>query len=416
MQTNSINSYLSSASLNHINTLNSQQEKTKNSNETLAKTNNATQAINLNITQTNTLNSNISNLVQDKNKAVSQVLGYGVDKEGFFTSDFNEKLNLPKEYKIYSKDMQELLNQLLQNKHFSNIDFEKTLQNVSKIFNQIMSYSSEDSLSKEQIQSLPLGFKYDRKNLNVLEIYNDINQLNKAVSKDETSAFFSKNTQNSFSFSSYSSQKYENYTSIQKNANSYIKENGSISKGGIFVAFAKNQLNQNENGFLISGQTTISGKLMGFDTTISKEDIRSLNDFIESNSFLGDSNSVKTLEEGIAYMSKILDLFSSDLSIDEFKTQWQKLQNKEASQTQNELKSIETIIENEKENIKGRQNTKTNKTTFTPIQAESKNETYKAIDTNELLKKLLEESFDEKDFLKMLFGIKDENLNLKSLD
>ncbi|NDJ27571.1 hypothetical protein GW575_06365, partial [Campylobacter sp. MIT 19-121] len=33
-----------------------------------------------------------------------------------------------------------------------------------------------------------------------------------------------------------------------------------------------------------------------------------------------------------------------------------------------------------------------------------------------LLKKLLEESFDEKDFLKMLFGIKDENLNLKSLD
>ncbi|NDJ28178.1 hypothetical protein GW575_09545, partial [Campylobacter sp. MIT 19-121] len=58
----------------------------------------------------------------------------------------------------------------------------------------------------------------------------------------------------------------------------------------------------------------------------------------------------------------------------------------------------------------------TNKTTFTPIQAESKNETYKAIDTNELLKKLLEESFDEKDFLKMLFGIKDENVNLKSLD
>ncbi|EGC9697830.1 hypothetical protein HDN21_001920, partial [Campylobacter coli] len=41
----------------------------------------------------NTKSSNVianNNLVSDKSQAVDKILGYGVDKEGFFTSDFNE--------------------------------------------------------------------------------------------------------------------------------------------------------------------------------------------------------------------------------------------------------------------------------------------------------------------------------------
>lgn len=45
-------------------------------------------------TTSNTKSSNAineaSNLVSDKSQAVDKILGYGVDKEGFFTSDFNE--------------------------------------------------------------------------------------------------------------------------------------------------------------------------------------------------------------------------------------------------------------------------------------------------------------------------------------
>ncbi|EAK4796933.1 hypothetical protein P6E80_002305, partial [Campylobacter coli] len=40
----------------------------------------------------NTKSSNVianNNLVSDKSQAVDKILGYGVDKEGFFTSDFN---------------------------------------------------------------------------------------------------------------------------------------------------------------------------------------------------------------------------------------------------------------------------------------------------------------------------------------
>ena len=47
------------------------------------------------------LNKNLNqNLVKDKSQAVSEILGYGVDSEGFFTSDFNEVAGLPKDFKI----------------------------------------------------------------------------------------------------------------------------------------------------------------------------------------------------------------------------------------------------------------------------------------------------------------------------
>lgn len=60
--------------------------------------------------QTSSLNKNLNqNLVKDKSQAVSEILGYGVDSEGYFTSDFNEKAGLPKDYKIYAKDIKTLL-------------------------------------------------------------------------------------------------------------------------------------------------------------------------------------------------------------------------------------------------------------------------------------------------------------------
>lgn len=51
-----------------------------------------------NIKSSNVIANN--NLVSDKSQAVDKILGYGVDKEGFFTSDFNEAAGLPKDYKI----------------------------------------------------------------------------------------------------------------------------------------------------------------------------------------------------------------------------------------------------------------------------------------------------------------------------
>ncbi|NDJ27567.1 hypothetical protein DMB95_05560 [Campylobacter sp. MIT 12-8780] len=121
-------------------------------------------------------------------------------------------------------------------------------------------------------------------------------------------------------------------------------------------------------------------------------------------------------------------LLKTTADVGEFVKKWNAILADEKAKFDNEVtakeipkEQMQAFLEKQNKNINlnnsnNSQSDETNKTTFTPIQAESKNETYKAIDTNELLKKLLEESFDEKDFLKMIFGIKDENLNLKSLD
>ncbi|EAL5848684.1 hypothetical protein CYB93_08755, partial [Campylobacter coli] len=62
-----------------------------------------------NTKSSNTVNET-SNLVSDKSRTVSKMLGYGVDKDGFFTSDFNEAAGLPKDYKIYAKDIENFVN------------------------------------------------------------------------------------------------------------------------------------------------------------------------------------------------------------------------------------------------------------------------------------------------------------------
>lgn len=53
------------------------------------------------ITQTNTA-TNLANLVLDKSESLSEVLGYGVDSKGYFTSDFNKIAGIPQDYKIHS--------------------------------------------------------------------------------------------------------------------------------------------------------------------------------------------------------------------------------------------------------------------------------------------------------------------------
>ena len=54
-------------------------------------------------------NESLNNTVKDKSEALGEILGYGVYSEGFFTVDFNEAAGLPKDFKIYAKDIENLL-------------------------------------------------------------------------------------------------------------------------------------------------------------------------------------------------------------------------------------------------------------------------------------------------------------------
>ena len=315
-----------------------------------------------------------SNFVKDKSQATSEILGYGVDNEGFFTSDFNEAVGLDKDYKIYAKGVENLAQELATNKHFSQIELTKTLGNVYKLFSQLV--PNAQTYDKEQISQIPLGFDYDTKSLTITQKHSSQNELSKEVSSNDSPL---SRTQTAQSFRVNSLGKIDEIfeiNSLNLGKNAYLSD-GKVSKGGLFMAFAGAQLTQNQNGHIIAGNTTISGKLMGFDKNLSKGVVKDLNDFVGENGFL---NSSGNTQEKFARMMKIFDLYNADLSVDEFKSQWLGLVNGTSKIDEKELKSFGEIIENfMKENgIQGKENVTLSKTESTNSTDKTQNESESA--------------------------------------
>ncbi|EDD1836813.1 hypothetical protein GTI29_08855, partial [Campylobacter coli] len=148
---NGINSY---SSYNYTNTFSNNTPNTKSS---------------------NTVNET-SNLVSDKSGAVNKVLGYGVDENGFFTSDFNEAAGLPKDYKIYAKDIENFVN--IQTKSllssYINIDIAKSIGNAYKVFSQLLNdeLNNKINFAKEDLVKIPQGFEFNQNTLEINKKYN----------------------------------------------------------------------------------------------------------------------------------------------------------------------------------------------------------------------------------------------------
>ncbi|EMV3823247.1 hypothetical protein AACK12_000150 [Campylobacter coli] len=377
---NGINSY---SSYNYTNTFSNNTPNTKSS---------------------NTVNET-SNLVSDKSGAVNKVLGYGVDENGFFTSDFNEAAGLPKDYKIYAKDIENFVN--IQTKSllssYINIDIAKSIGNAYKVFSQLLNdeLNNKINFTKEDLVKIPQGFEFNQNTLEINKKYN----LNDKEYKDFMSnyqnysptshnikimTFFSLDDKSDiFKYSLIDPTPYSNndktitksgifkYSLIDPTP--YSNNDKTITKSGIFMTFFTGFQAKN---YFIEGQTSILGKMQGFDKTMSQSEIDNLNKFISENSmnFKGD-------------IFKLFDLLNSDMSIDDFK---------------------QKILE-QKENLNNPTKNTNNKETseedkkkpFKPIQAQSSSETYKDDNKmNELLKKLLENKFGTSDELEILFGMK----------
>ncbi|ECK5568431.1 hypothetical protein JIO95_001805 [Campylobacter coli] len=279
--------------------------------------------------------------------------GYSTQKLKDISQATTQSLGISKNYKIDATQMQTLVKNLSQNKHFDTIDFTKTLKNAYKVFSNLMQFSKNE---------LPLGFEMDKNSFEILKIYDKAQDL-----------------ENNFL----------NENNSYKGSKVVINLKDLNSKDKSFMNFANVVFNQFGGGYLIEGQSNISGKLMGFDKNMDKNQIQDLNDFIKNNSFIANGSMEKLMEA--------LDLFSSNLSIEEFKQKWLNLTiNLEPSN-----KTIEQIV---REDLKAKEEQKPR----TPIQSESQNkETYKDDSKmNELVKKLLENKFGKSEELELLFGVK----------
>ncbi|HEG2655005.1 hypothetical protein [Campylobacter coli] len=279
--------------------------------------------------------------------------GYSTQKLKDISQATTQSLGISKNYKIDATQMQTLVKNLSQNKHFDTIDFTKTLENAYKVFSNLMQFYKNE---------LPLGFEMDKNSFEILKIYDKAQDL-----------------ENNFL----------NENNSYKGSKVVINLKDLNSKDKSFMNFANVVFNQFGGGYLIEGQSNISGKLMGFDKNMDKNQIQDLNDFIKNNSFIANGSMEKLMEA--------LDLFSSNLSIEEFKQKWLNLTiNLEPSN-----KTIEQIV---REDLKAKEEQKPR----TPIQSESQNkETYKDDSKmNELVKKLLENKFGKSEELELLFGVK----------
>ncbi|EOU2136715.1 Cj0814 family flagellar-dependent secreted protein [Campylobacter jejuni] len=335
-----------------------------------------------NIKSSNVANDN-SSLVSDKSRAVSKMLGYGVDKDGFFTSDFNEAAGLPKDYKIYAKDIENFVN--IQTKSllssYINIDIAKSIGNAYKVFSQLLNdeLNNKINFTKEDLVKIPQGFEFNQNTLEINKKYN----LNDKEYKDFMSNYqnYSPTSHNIKIMTFFSlDDKSDIFKYSLIDPTPYSNNDKTITKSGIFMTFFTGFQAKN---YFIEGQTSILGKMQGFDKTMSQSEIDNLNKFISENSmnFKGD-------------IFKLFDLLNSDMSIDDFKQKILEQKENLNNPTKN-TNNKETSEEDKKKSFK-------------PIQAESKNkETYKDDNVrNELVKKLLEGKFSTSKELELLFGVK----------
>ncbi|WP_300702854.1 Cj0814 family flagellar-dependent secreted protein [uncultured Campylobacter sp.] len=225
----------------------------------------------------------ISNKINTKNSTINntnEVLGYKVDKEGYFTAEFNKAANIPEDIKIHSSTMQSLVdfwankNTSSMIKTFENIDIAKTIGNAYKILSQLIDKDTLDSKANftlDEIKSLPQGYEFNRQSL----------KIDKIINKDyeNTSLSFDYNNNNDIKTSPLffsvddifnNNNKKDGYDSFfDTTADKYTNTDGSITKGGLLVAII------NANMYTIEGETTRWGKRNGFDKSMNLQEVRS---------------------------------------------------------------------------------------------------------------------------------------------
>ncbi|AWI34394.1 Cj0814 family flagellar-dependent secreted protein [Helicobacter apodemus] len=265
---------------------------------------------NLRISNTNASNTNNADNtnIEKNNQSIEskkssldskEILGYKVDKEGYFTKEFNKAAGIPEDYKIHSSSLESLVrvytnpNRDISSITFMSIDIAKTIGNAYKILSQVVgedTLKDKDSFSLEEIAKFPQGYEYDRRSLQVTRVHQttkdymnfvnneaNLKDLSKQDKHISTLFFSSSETMRqglpaTDIFNNYNGGKESKKVGVWFNPNGskYINEDNSITKGGLLVAIANSDI------YMTEGETTVLGKIQGFDKNLSKGEMKSL--------------------------------------------------------------------------------------------------------------------------------------------
>ncbi|WP_300704141.1 Cj0814 family flagellar-dependent secreted protein [uncultured Campylobacter sp.] len=362
--------------------------------------------------KTSSLNTNSNqNLVKDKSEAVSEILGYGVDSEGYFTSDFNEAAGLPKDFKIYAEDILAFKQEEEVNKadyllsFYNEIDFAKSIGNAYKVFSQLI--QNKENFLNEDLKNFAYAYSVD-KNLNIIKTYSKdeyISLVDKNLT-DDVYLSFSTVEMNPLKFNDINEDSIFDKFIIKPDKNIYKNIGGEISKGGILTAF----MNSNSFYLYAESKSNIQGKFFGYDNAISKKDIKNFANFMEANrlqsiSYINEawdghfmvddfslalyikSSQTHNLGSDVVNLAQSLrdeykDLVNSNISLDEFKEKYLDFKQRHDAfvalykEAMNGAKINIDKDSNGNLNIKIQKNLDDENKPFTPIQAESKSQTF----------------------------------------
>ena len=228
------------------------------------------------------------------NQTSSLVLGYKIDKDGYFTDEFNKQAGIPSGYKIHSSTLESLVRIETQSDYmqraFDSIDILKTVNNAYKILSQVVgedTLNSKDSFSSDEIRNFPQGFEYNRQSMQVTKIHNSIHEFGSAAAdfngKESNKQMISTLFFNPSFDCGDGRQPLKPTTDIFNNNNGgkentiigifmdphgekYTNKDGSITKGGLLAAVINNNLDVRE------GETTAKGKREGYDKSIDSKE------------------------------------------------------------------------------------------------------------------------------------------------
>ena len=228
------------------------------------------------------------------NQTSSEVLGYKVDKDGYFTDEFNKQAGIPSDYKIHSSTLESLVRIETQSDYmqrtFDSIDILKTVNNAYKILSQVVgedTLNSKDSFSLDEIRNFPQGFEYNRQSMQVTKIHNSIHEFGSAAAdfngKESnkqmiSTLFFNpsfkggdgrqplKPTTDIFNNNNGGKESVGSGVFMDPHGEKYTNKDGSITKGGLIAAVINNNLDVKE------GETTVFGKKQGFDKSIDSKE------------------------------------------------------------------------------------------------------------------------------------------------
>ena len=228
------------------------------------------------------------------NQTSSLVLGYKVDKDGYFTDEFNKQAGIPSEYKIHSSTLESLVRIATQPDYmqrvFDSIDILKTVNNAYKVLSQVVgedTLNSKDSFSLDEIRNFPQGFEYNRQSMQVTKIHNSIHEFGSAAAdfngKESnkqmiSTLFFNpsfdggdgrqplKPTTDIFNNNNGGKESVGSGVFMDPHGEKYTNKDGSITKGGLIAAVINNNLDVRE------GETTVQGKREGYDKSVDSKE------------------------------------------------------------------------------------------------------------------------------------------------